>query len=91
MLTGSVRIRADGVSWREINGVLIALDLESSSYFSTNEAGALMWTALVDGATVAALAGLLCATYGIDQPAAMADATAFIALLDEHGLLEDQP
>lgn len=84
-----MRIRARGVSWREINGVLIALDLESSSYFSTNETGALMWTALVGGANSATLADLLCATYGIDRASATADATSFIALLDEHGLLED--
>ena len=91
-MRGSAKqIRTTGVSWREVNGEVIALDLESSSYFTTNASGSLMWNALVGGATERDLAELLCQRFGIARSSAMADARAFVSVLEEHGLVEDLP
>ena len=84
-----LRIRTAGVSWREVGGELIALDVESSSYFSTNASGALMWKSLVDGSTERELAELLSMSYGITPEQAATDARSFVGLLDEHDLLEE--
>ena len=84
-----LRIRTAGVSWREVGGELIALDVDSSSYFSTNASGALMWKVLVEGSTERDLAGLLSLSYGITPEQAADDARSFVSLLDEHGLLEE--
>ena len=75
------------MSWREVNGEIIALDVESSSYFTTNRSGTLMWHSLVDGSTSEGLVELLRATYGIPADRAQVDVDAFLDVLREHQLL----
>ena len=82
------RIRSSELSWREVNGAIIALDLASSSYFSTNASGSLMWKALVGGASPDELQALLLSNYQITPSQATGDVAAFIDLLAEHKLLE---
>lgn len=82
-----VRIRSTNVSWREVDGEVIALDLASSTYFSTNRTGALLWHAMVDGATVAHLVALLEDSFDVPQTTARADVDAFLKLLVANGLL----
>lgn len=82
-------IRQTGVSWREVNGEVIALDLESSSYFTTNRTGSLMWTTLVHGATRGELIELLRSTYGVSPEVAQSDVDDFLDVLDAHRLLAD--
>ena len=69
------------MSWREVNGEVIALDLESSSYFTTNRTGSLMWNSLVAGATSDELVDLLRSTYGIPVESCRSDVEAFLDLL----------
>jgi hypothetical protein len=78
------------VSWRDVNGEIVALDLESSSYFTTNRSGSLMWHQLVGGATSDQLADLLRSTYAISLEECRRDVDAFIEVLREHNLLADQ-
>ena len=82
-----VRIRPTDVSWREVDGEIIALDLKSSTYFSTNRTGALLWHAMVDGAAVADLVALLEKSFAVPQETARADVDAFMKLLATNGLL----
>lgn len=85
-----VQINSANVSWREVDGEVVALDLRSSTYFSTNRTGAIMWHAMVDGCSVDDLIELLQATFGIDETRAAADVTAFLDLLSKNKLLLDQ-
>ena len=89
MVGAVLRIRQEGISWREVNGEVIALDLESSAYFVSNKSGTLMWRALVDGTTPERLADLLSAEYGLPASMAAVDVRAFITLLRQHNLLTD--
>lgn len=83
-----MRIRPTGVSWREVDGEVIALDLDTSAYFSTNRSGTALWRVLVDGASRGDLVTTLSTTFGVSGGDAGRDVDAFIGLLDEHGLLE---
>ena len=78
------------MSWRDVNGEIVALDLESSSYFTTNRSGSLMWHQLVGGATNDELVDLLLSTYGIPPEQCQHDVEAFLEVLREHRLLSDR-
>jgi hypothetical protein len=45
-------LRRDGMSWRELNGQIIVLDLNRSSYVSIDGAGGMLWLRLAGGATL---------------------------------------
>ena len=82
-----LRLDTDAVSWREVAGEVIALRHASSEYLSTNATGALLWNALVDGASQSELADLLVTEFGVEADRAAADVDAFLELLDGRGLL----
>ena len=86
--TGRLQLRTTDLHWRESDGELIALDARGSTYLAANTSGALLWQALVEGATREGLAQKLMATYGIARDRALADADAYIAELIGRGLLQ---
>ena len=85
--TPRVQVRTEDVSWREVDGEIIALDLRASTYFTTNRAGAVLWHRMVEGCPADQLAELLCERFGIDGARAEADVHSFLRLLKEHDLL----
>ena len=83
-----LRLRDDGLSWREIDGEVVALEAERSLYLASNEAGAVLWQALADGgASRDDLARALRDRWRIDAERAERDVDAFIAQARGHGLL----
>ena len=87
-MSESLRLRSDAVAWREVDGEVIALGLESSTYFGTNSSGTLLWRRLAEGTTRAELVGDLMTTFGLEKAQAQADVDAFIGDLRSRGLLE---
>jgi hypothetical protein len=83
-----LRLRSDAVAWREVDGEVIALGLETSTYFGTNSSGSLLWKRLAEGTTRAELVGELVATFGLELSHAQADVDAFVDDLRGRGLLE---
>jgi hypothetical protein len=82
-----MQIRTDGVTWQEIDGELVLLDLERSVYLTTNGSGALLTKLLVEDRTLDELADALVAEFDIERAAALHDAQAFVDELSEHQLL----
>lgn len=82
------RIRPKDLTWREVDGEIIALDLVASTYFTTNQTGAHLWRMLIEGATLAEMSGWLVRTYALTGAAAATDAAAFVGLLRSHSLLD---
>ena len=83
-----LRVRSN-VTWREVGGEVIALDLVTSTYFSTNRTGSVLWHVLVEGATRQELIKALQAEFGIDEAVAETDVRTFLRLLEDHRLLEE--
>jgi len=83
------RLRRSAIDWLDVEGDVVALDSAQSVYLSTNESGAALWRALVDGATRAELAQQLVATYDIDQGRALVDVDQFLNMVTEQNLLEE--
>jgi hypothetical protein len=83
------RLRRERLDWREIEGEILALDSQTSTYLSANPAAALLWDELTSGSTREALARLLAERYGLDLEQAQADVDRFLDQLRHAGLLEE--
>ena len=59
-----LRLRTQELSWREIDGELVAVDVARSAYLSSNPAGTLLWQMLAGGTTRDALEQALVETFG---------------------------
>jgi hypothetical protein len=82
-----MRLREDALTWREIDGEIVAVDVERSTYLAANPAGTLLWQRLARGATREELAGALVEWFDIELERAQSDADAFVAAVAERGLL----
>jgi hypothetical protein len=83
-----LQLRSGELSWRAVDGEIVAVDVASSAYLSANAAGAILWQMLADGTTRDALAARLVETFGIARDRAKADVDAFLHDLSARGLLE---
>ena len=82
-----LRLRTDGLSWRELDGEIVALDGDKSIYVATNRTGTLVWQKLAEGATRDQLVESLVAAFGVSAETAAADVDRFVADLRANGLL----
>jgi PqqD family protein of HPr-rel-A system len=78
-------------SFAELGGEAVVLDLRSGRYFQVNRSGALLLRLLAQGTDRAALEAALATEYRLDAPAARRDVDAWLARLDEGGLLVRGP
>ena len=71
----------NAVTWQEVDGEIVAIDIARSEYFTVNDSAKVLWEALTTGADHDALANALVVTYDIPLSEARADAAEFVALL----------
>lgn len=83
-----LKLRAEAVDWREVEGQVVALDRAGSVYLAVNGTGAALWPAIVEGATRNQLVGLLLETFDVDAARAAVDVDAFLADLSRRNLFE---
>lgn len=82
-----MRLRTDEVTWQEIDGELVILDMARSTYLTTNATGAFLTKLLVEERSADDLVAALTAEYGITAEEAAEDAEAFVAELRRLELL----
>lgn len=82
-----LRLRPDAVSWREVDGEVIALDLRAGDYLAVNATGATLWRALEHGIRPADLVELLVERCNVTRDRSTEDVVAFTGQLDDRGLL----
>ena len=83
-----LRLRADALEWRTVEGEIVALDLRRSLYLAINPSGAKLWPALVEGASRDELVERLATEWGVSRDAAASDVDGFVSELASHDLLE---
>jgi Coenzyme PQQ synthesis protein D (PqqD) len=83
-----MRIRADILEWREVEGEVVALDLRNNTYLAVNSTGAAIWPTLVSGADRQELVRRLTQTFDVSEERAAVDLDAFLAELAEQDLLD---
>jgi coenzyme PQQ synthesis protein D (PqqD) len=82
-----VRIRTENVTWQEIDGELVILDLQTSAYLTTNVVGTALAKYLTEERTPADLTTFLMSTYDIDEQTARQDSQVFVDQLRSKSLL----
>lgn len=87
-LGGDMKLRADDLTWREIDGDLVILDLRSSTYLTTNASGTVLIKELTHDRTDEELISVLMSTFGISESQAQSDVRSFVEALTTGGLLE---
>jgi len=85
----TLRLRQEGLNWREIDGEVVVLDVEQSHYLNLNPTGSVLWLMLAEGATERQLIERLLQEFDVDEPTARDDVLAFLADCRENDLLTD--
>jgi hypothetical protein len=86
-LTEILRLDSARITWREVEDEAIAIDLDSAQYLSINSSGVGLLERLAIGTTYQEMADHLHEKFGIDPETALRDVQAFVASLQELGLL----
>lgn len=82
------RLKRDRVTWRRVEGEIVALDLQRSEYLSFTPTGCVVWEALHEGATEQQLLEEVLVRFDVDEATATADLEVFLQDLRERDLLE---
>lgn len=85
----TLRLREEGLNWREIDGEVVVLDVKRSHYLNLNPTGCVLWLLLAKGATKRQLVDKLVEEFDVDESTARDDVEAFVASCRENGLLAD--
>jgi hypothetical protein len=83
-----MKLRSTDVTWREIDGQSIILDLRSSTYLTTNASGTVLLRSLSQDCAPDDLPAALIEQFGIPRERAEADVAAFVATLRDKNLLD---
>jgi hypothetical protein len=81
-----LRLNPQAVEWRAVEGEVVALDLNRSTYLGVNPSGSVLWEEIARGATRDQLVQRLVDTFEIGEEAARADVDAFVEDLLRRGL-----
>ena len=73
---GNMKLRVDDITWREIDGDLVILDLRSSTYLTANASGTLLMRQLTEERTLQQLVQALVDAFGIPDRRAQQDVLA---------------
>ncbi|HWU11151.1 MAG TPA: PqqD family protein [Streptomyces sp.] len=83
-----MRLRAEGLSARELSGEIILLDLRSSRYLSVSGVGVDIVNLLSVDRTEEELIAAVLEQYEVDEATVRRDALTFLGQLRDAGLLE---
>jgi hypothetical protein len=72
---------------RQVSDGMVLLDLDSGTYFTLNEVGALIWRKLEAGNDLEAVANAILAEFDVDEATVRGDIAGLVAELRSHGLL----
>jgi hypothetical protein len=84
-----LRLRQGTLEWRAVEGEVLALDNETSTYLALNRTGSVVWAALAEGATRDELVSAVTAAFDVDAETAAHDVDALLAELRRHNLLAE--
>jgi hypothetical protein len=85
---GLFQLRDAAVSWRDVDGEVVALNIATGAYFTLNGSGRLLWMALAESSSAEQLGELLVSTFGISTEQARSDAIDFLNDLMDRELVE---
>ena len=84
----TIKLKRTALDWVDSGPETVILDESSENYFATNPAGSVLWRALETGSTIAEMADLLVAEFGIGEDQARQDTAAFVDQLKELDMID---
>jgi hypothetical protein len=75
---------------RQVGEEMVLLDLESGTYYTLNEVGAVVWRKLGAGETLDAIVDAIVTEFDAEAPAVRDDVARLVADLRSHRLLLDE-
>ena len=84
-----MRLKSEGITWQDVDGQVVVLDLRSSLYLELNSSASRLYVELAGGAEREQLVTLLQTTYGIEHEVAHRDVEAFVQSMRQHDLLTE--
>lgn len=82
-----MRLRSEGLSWREIDGESVLLDLQTSTYLRANRTGTFLLKELVEGSSRDELVSRLADAYDLPVSQAESEVQTFLGSLVDRSLL----
>lgn len=82
-----MRARVEDVTWRNVEGQIVILDLRDSSYLRTNATGAMLWERMQRECASDDLVALLVESFEIDPARASEDVAKFLDMMASSDLL----
>ena len=76
------------VTWRKVNEEAVILNLETSVYYSVNQAGTFIWELLVEGKPLEKIGPALAAEYKLTPEQAAEDTRGFLKAVSDLGLTD---
>jgi hypothetical protein len=83
-----MKLRVDDITWREIDGDLVILDLRTSTYLTANASATVLMRQLTEEQTLTQLVQALVDAFEIPEQRAQQDVQTFVDELGERGLLQ---
>jgi hypothetical protein len=83
-----MRLHLNHITWREIDGDLVILDLRSSTYLTANASATALMRELAEDRTLQQLIDFLAQAFDLPEQRAQEDVRAFLEELSQRGLLD---
>ena len=81
---------AENISWRDIDGELIVLNLQSGEYYTLNDSARSLWTPLAEGKSIGEIVGAITAEFEAPVETVRTDVNFFVNCLIKDGVLQTQ-
>ena len=83
-----MHLRDEGLTWQDLDGQVVVLDLRSSSYLELNSSASILFLQLSEGGSQESLVAALISAYRLDEDTADRDVRAFLEVMAQHDLLD---
>lgn len=87
MSTPKIFQMRDTLLYENVGGEVVALDMQSGSYFSLQSSAALIWSLIEKAASTEQIIGQIAHTYSVDREKAESDVVSFLGQLQTVGLI----
>jgi hypothetical protein len=84
-------VRNDSIPTGEVDGELVALDLDKGHCFGMDNVGAAIWAIAAEPVSVGTIVDRLTSSHAVERAQCLADVLPFIGELVTEGLLRRQP
>jgi len=77
----------DHIMWKSLPEGVVLLNVETGEHYQLNETGMVVWSGIVQGRPIEAIAADLCREYDVNQPTARHDVKHVVDYLIAEGCL----